>query len=240
MKCGASGEIGQQHHRRRRKIRLERADEPVAEHPRPLPDHHPGAPRQPAIDLGHDTGQRFLAHRDHAHLVLHLRQARDSMRPGMPARDAEDKFDPGLGEHPRHQHARWRLFLQHPLDGHGRSSRGVSGELATGGERWQRRADPVAPASFETHPAERLTPKCTCVFAGPVFPCVPGRDESAGMTNVISESGSHDARLSRCRRFRHRGDCAAVVSKDAPVAAAIQSRNARVAAVSARSSLTST
>ena len=117
MEMRRVGEIGQQHHRRRRQKRLQRADQPVAEHPRPLPDHHAGPPGEPAVNLGHDPGERFLAHRDHAHLVLHLGESRDDA-PGMPAGNAEDIFDAGLGQDPRHQYPRRCLLFQHPLDRH--------------------------------------------------------------------------------------------------------------------------
>ena len=117
------GEIGQQQHRRTGQIRLHRADQAVAQHPRPLADHHARPPRQPAIDLGHHAGERFLAHQHHAQRVLVLAQARDDAA-GVAAGDAEHVFDAGFLQHPPDQVGR-RLFLgQHALDCHRCSSHG--------------------------------------------------------------------------------------------------------------------
>ena len=115
-------EIGQEQHRRTGQKGFERADQPVAEHPRPLPDHHAGPPRQPAIDLGHHAGQRLLAHRDHAHLVLDLGETLDDA-PGMAAGDAEHILDPGFRQDARDQHPRRDFLAQHPLDRHRHSPR---------------------------------------------------------------------------------------------------------------------
>ncbi len=50
-------EIGQQQHRRARQICLDGAEQPVAEHPGPLPEQHARPPRQTTVNLGHDPAQ---------------------------------------------------------------------------------------------------------------------------------------------------------------------------------------
>ena len=117
------GEIGEQQHGRTGEERLDRADQAVAQHPRPLPDHHARPARQPAIDLGHHAGERLLAHQHHAQRVLVLAQARDDAA-GVAAGDAEHELDAGFLQHPPDQVGR-RLFLgQHALDCHRCSSHG--------------------------------------------------------------------------------------------------------------------
>ncbi len=86
----------------------------------PCPSMTPGTPGQPAVDLGHHPRQRLLAHRHHAHLVLHLAESRDDAA-GMAAGNAEDVFDAGFRQDTRHQHPRRHLLGQHPLDRHGPS-----------------------------------------------------------------------------------------------------------------------
>jgi len=111
-------EIGQQQHRRARQMGLDRADQPVAEHPRPLSKQYAGAPRQPAIDLGHDPAQRFLAHQDGADRVLVFAQAGHDAA-GVAAGNAKDHLDPGFFEHPGDERARRHFFGQHRRDRHG-------------------------------------------------------------------------------------------------------------------------
>jgi hypothetical protein len=128
-------EIGEEQHGRPRQMRLERANEAVAQDPRALAQEDARTPGQPAIDLGHDAAQRLLAHRHHAHLVLHLAQARDDAA-GMPARYAEDVFDAGFRQHPRDQHTRRQFLGQHPFDRHLKSPpKTASACLATQPER---------------------------------------------------------------------------------------------------------
>ncbi len=110
-------EIGQQQHRRARQICLDGAEKAVAEHPRPLPQQYAGPPRQPSIDLRHDTAERLLAHQYGADRVLVLAEPGDDPA-GMPARDAEHHLDPGLLQYPRDQRIGRRLFGQHRLDRH--------------------------------------------------------------------------------------------------------------------------
>ena len=117
-KARGVAEIGQQQHRRARQMRLDDPDHAVAEHPRPLPQEHAGAPGQPPVNLGHDPAQQLLAHQDGADRVLVFAQARHDA-PGVAAGDAEDHLDPGFFEHPGDERARRRLFGQHRLDRHG-------------------------------------------------------------------------------------------------------------------------
>jgi hypothetical protein len=116
-KARSVAEIGQQQHRRARQICLDGAEQPVAEHPRPLAEQHPGPPRQPAIDFGHHPAQRFLAHQHGADRVLVLAEPRYNTA-GVASRNAEYHLDPGFLENPGNQHARRHFFGQHRLDRH--------------------------------------------------------------------------------------------------------------------------
>src|SRR5215471_9215402 len=98
-------------------MRLDRADETIAEHPWSLSEQYARPPRQPTVNFGHDPAQRLLAHEHGSDRVLVLVEALH-YAPGMAAGNAEDHLDPGLFEHARDERARRHFFGQHRLDRH--------------------------------------------------------------------------------------------------------------------------
>ena len=88
------GEIGQQQHRRAAQVRLQRSQQRVGQHERPLPDRDPGLAGEAAVHLGHHARQLLVPHqyRPHRRLVI-VQRVVD--RPGIAANDPEHHVDAG-------------------------------------------------------------------------------------------------------------------------------------------------
>ena len=98
-------------------MRFQRAEQTVAEHPRPLPDQHARQSAQAAVDFRHHAAERFLAHQHGADGVLLLLQAAENP-PGVAAGNAEHHVDAGIAEHARDHVAGIGLLGHKVFHGH--------------------------------------------------------------------------------------------------------------------------
>ena len=105
----AVAEVGQQQHRRAGEQRLHRAEQAVAEHPRPLADDHARLAREPPVHLGHHAREALVAYGDGADLVLVVGE-RHEQPARVAAGDAEHHVDAGLGQHLQHRIGGARLL----------------------------------------------------------------------------------------------------------------------------------